>query len=126
MSYPWVVVANAGTLVGLELNIIEVGYPILIIDLLGCQSLLLRFCLLQSLSDIVLARCWLLLLLLALHNLVDVGLLIGVVQFEFALLRPLLSQRVLSGSRDYFTHLGLIIQVVASLGDVPSILLSLL
>jgi hypothetical protein len=126
MSYPWVVVANAGTLVGLELNIIEVGYPILIIDLLGCQSLLLSFCLLQSLSDIVLARCWLLLLLLALHNLVDVGLLIGVVQFEFALLRPLLSQRVLSGSRDYFTHLGLIIQVVASLGDVPSILLSLL
>lgn len=95
-------------------------------QLLGCQLPPLLLGLFQRLGHIVLPRGRLLLLLLAVHDFVDVGLLVGVCDFELALLGPLHLHRVFAGPRDYLMEIGLIVEVVSAFGDMSAILLTFL
>ena len=60
------------------------------------------------------------------HDLVDVGLLVWIGDLHFALLRPFLTDRILARPRYYFAHVGLIVEIIASLGHMLAILLALL
>lgn len=111
---------------GFILDIIQVGDAILIVQLLGCQSFLLLLGLLQRLGDIVLSWSGFFLLLFAVHDLVYVGLLVGICDFEFALLRPLHLQWVFARAWDDLMESLFIIKVISTFGHMFAILLTLL
>lgn len=92
--------------------------------LLRGQFFLFPLQLFQSLSDVVIARRRLFLLFFTLHYLVNVGFLIGIVDLQFALLRPLHLERVFTRPRDYLVQVGLIIEIISALCHVFSVLLT--
>ena len=113
-------------LVRFVLNIIQISDPILVMHLLRCQPFLLRLKLLQSLSDVVIARRRLFLLFFTLHYLVNIGFLIGIVDLQFALFRPLHLERVFTGPRDYLVQVGLVIEIISTFCYVFSVLFTFL
>lgn len=124
MYYPWIVVSCARKQVWLILNLVQISDSVLIMYFFWRHYLPLCIQLFNSFSHIVLPRGWFLLFLLSLHYLINIGCLIGVLDFESALNGPFCWNWVCAWPRDYLMHLCLIVQEVASLNNMSPIFLS--
>lgn len=80
---------------------------------------------LLSLGDIIRPRSRFFLLFLLFHDLVDISSFIGIMYFVLSLFRPLLFQLILTDPWYDLVQLLLILEIVAPLGDMPPIFLSL-